>query len=363
VVTIKPDTPFEHIGGISQAKAAIRGFTIALTEPDLYRKWGISPPRGILLYGPRGTGKTMLARALATSAGAIFYHLKLMNLTSKFGPNTGELLQEIINIAKTEGKAVVYLDEANALSLEHLLPPAQARESSARLVAALCEKLDGLDESARMLVVASTNRTDSVDRSLVEPGRLDRLVEAVLPDGAAQQEILQLVRERAEAKAGRPLFDEIDYRSLLPPMGGMSGAEISEVFRRALEQKVQAAGEGQGRRAGHHPGSPPAARRLSADPGGRGEDPLRPVPLIGGPSPSMPSHTSIRVRYKDTDTMSVVYYGNYLTYFEVARVEYLRERGLPMSEVNRRVHMPVVEACVHYDRPRSSTTSSTSPRA
>jgi len=244
VVTIKPDTPFEHIGGISQAKAAIRGFTIALTEPDLYRKWGISPPRGILLYGPRGTGKTMLARALATSAGAIFYHLKLMNLTSKFGPNTGELLQEIINIAKTEGKAVVYLDEANALSLEHLLPPAQARESSARLVAALCEKLDGLDESARMLVVASTNRTDSVDRSLVEPGRLDRLVEAVLPDGAAQQEILQLVRERAEAKAGRPLFDEIDYRSLLPPMGGMSGAEISEVFRRALEQKVQAAGEG-----------------------------------------------------------------------------------------------------------------------
>ena len=65
----------------------------------------------------------------------------------------------------------------------------------------------------------------------------------------------------------------------------------------------------------------------------------------------MPSHTSIRVRYKDTDTMSVVYYGNYLTYFEVARVEYLRERGLPMSEVNRRVHMPVVEACVHYDRP------------
>lgn len=244
VVTIKPETPFEHIGGIPQAKAAVRGFTTALTEPDLYLKWGINPPRGILLYGPRGTGKTMLARALATSAGAIFYHLKMMNLTSKFGPNTGELLQEIINIAKTEGKAVVYLDEANALSLEHLLPPAQARESSARLVAALCEKLDGLDESARMLIVASTARTDSVDRALVEPGRLDRLVEVALPDGAAQQEILQLVRQRAEAKAGRPLFEAIDYRSLLPPMGGMSGAEISEVFRRALEQKVQAAGEG-----------------------------------------------------------------------------------------------------------------------
>lgn len=65
----------------------------------------------------------------------------------------------------------------------------------------------------------------------------------------------------------------------------------------------------------------------------------------------MPSLTHIRVRYKDTDTMSVVYYGNYLTYFEVARVEYLRQRGLPMSEVNRRIHMPVAEACVQYVRP------------
>jgi acyl-CoA thioester hydrolase len=65
----------------------------------------------------------------------------------------------------------------------------------------------------------------------------------------------------------------------------------------------------------------------------------------------MPSITQIRVRYKDTDTMSVVYYGNYLTYFEVARVEYLRERGLPMSEVDRRIHMPVVEAHVRYVKP------------
>src|SRR5215475_8274589 len=244
VVTIRPETSFEDVGGIAPAKAAVRGFTTALTNPDLYRKWGISPPKGILLYGPRGTGKTMLARALATSAVAIFFHLKLMNLTSKFGPNTGELLQEILNIAKQEGKAVVFLDEANALSLEHLLPPAQAREASARLVATLCERLDGLDAFSRMVVIGSTSRTDSVDSSLVAPGRLDRLVEVTLPDGAAQQEILDLARKRAETAAGRKLFAEIDYRSVLPPMGGMSGAEISEITRRALEQKVHAAGQG-----------------------------------------------------------------------------------------------------------------------
>ncbi len=244
VVIIRPETSFENIGGVPHAKAAVRGFATALTDPELYRKWGITPPKGVLLYGPPGTGKTMLARALATVAGAIFYHLKLMNLTSKFGPNTGELLQEILGIAKGEGKAVVFLDEANALSLEHLLPPAQAREASARLVAALCEKMDSLDDFSPMIIVASTNRTDSVDPTLVAPGRLDRLVEITLPDGPAQQEILELARRRAENAAGRPLFDRLDFRSLLPPMGGMSGAEISEVLRRSLEQKVYAAGEG-----------------------------------------------------------------------------------------------------------------------
>lgn len=73
--------------------------------------------------------------------------------------------------------------------------------------------------------------------------------------------------------------------------------------------------------------------------------------MLPAPDRSMPSVTQIRVRYKDTDTMSVVYYGNYLTYFEVGRVEYLRQRGLPMSQVNERIHMPVVEAYVKYMKP------------
>jgi ATP-dependent 26S proteasome regulatory subunit len=245
-VKIRPETTFEQIGGLAQAKATIRGFATAITDPELYRKWGITPPKGMLLYGPPGNGKSMLARALATDAGAIFYHLKLMNLTIKFGANTGELLQEILGIARTEGKAVMFLDEANALSLEHLLPPPQAREASARLVAALCEKLDGLESaSPRLLVVASTNRTDLVDPSLVAPGRLDRVVEVAPPDGPAQQEILELVKSRAERAAGRPLFAALDYRSLLPPMGGMSGAELSELLRRGLEEKVHAAHHGQ----------------------------------------------------------------------------------------------------------------------
>jgi len=243
-VKVRPDTSFDQIGGLSEAKEIVRGFVTALTDPELYKRWGITPPKGMLIYGPPGTGKSMLARALATEAGAVFFHLKLMNLTSKFGPNTGEVIQEILGVAKEQGKSVVFLDEADTLSLEHLLPAGQAREASARLGATLCEKLDGLEPFSRLVVVAATHRTDSVDPSLVRPGRLDRLVEVTLPDGPAQQQILSLARAKAEQAAGRRLVADLDYGSLLPPMGGMSGSEIAEVLRRALEQKIQAARQG-----------------------------------------------------------------------------------------------------------------------
>lgn len=242
---VRPDAPFEQVGGLRDAKTILRGFSVALTDPELYRQWGITPPKGVLLYGPPGTGKSLLAKALATTAEAIFYHLKCTNLTSKFGPNTGEILQEIVGVAVKEGRAVVFLDEADALSLEHLLPPPQAREASARLIATLAEKLDGIEDFSRVIVIAATNRTDAIEPSLVAPGRLDRFIEVSLPDSQAQQEILEIHRARTEAAAGRRLFAELEYGSLLPPMGGMSGAEIAEVVRRALESKVHRVGAGE----------------------------------------------------------------------------------------------------------------------
>src|SRR3989475_4113572 len=154
---IHPDVSFDEVGGLKAAKDLLRGFALALNSPESYERWGIMPPKGLLLYGPPGTGKSKLARALATAAGAIFYHVKLLNLTSKFGANTGDLLQEILRIAGGEGKAVLFLDEAEALSLEHILPPPAAREANARLGATLCARLDGMSESARILVIASTS--------------------------------------------------------------------------------------------------------------------------------------------------------------------------------------------------------------
>jgi ATP-dependent 26S proteasome regulatory subunit len=241
---IRPDVSFDEVGGLPQAKLALQGFATALSHPERYLEWGITPPKGILLYGPPGTGKTTLTRALAAAAGAIHYHLKLLNLTSKFGANTGEILQESLRIATGEKPGVLFLDEADALSLDHLLPPPQARESSARLVAALCEKLDAMDAATGgVLVVAATSRTDVIDPSLVAPGRLDHLVEVPLPDPAGQEEILGLQRAKLERKAGWALFGEIDHGKVLPLMGGLSGGDISDILRRALETKVHRTAE------------------------------------------------------------------------------------------------------------------------
>ena len=244
-VKLRPEMSFDQIGGLAEAKAIIRSFASALTNPELYRNWGITPPKGVLIYGPPGTGKSMLARALATETGAIFYHLKLLNLTSKFGPNTGELLQEILGVAKEQGKGVVFLDEADALSLEHLLPAsAGARGERAPGGGAL-----RADRRPRAILAAGRDRVDASNRL---HRRLPRAAESARPprrgDAAGRARAAgdpgPCAHARAETAAGRQLVADIDYRSVLPPMGGMSGAEIAEVLRRALEQKVHAAGQG-----------------------------------------------------------------------------------------------------------------------
>jgi cell division protease FtsH len=239
----EPKVTFADVAGCDEAVEELHEIKEFLQSPARFQAIGAKIPKGVLLYGPPGTGKSKLVRALATASRAIFYHVKLLNLTSKFGANTGELLQEILRIATSEGPAVLLLDEAEALSLEHLLPPPAAREASARLVAALCEKLDATP-AGRVLVVGATSRTDAIDAVLVAPGRLDHLVEVALPEPDAQREIMEIIKARTERNAGRTLFEPIDYRKLLPVMGGLSGADISEIIQRALEAKVHRAAEG-----------------------------------------------------------------------------------------------------------------------
>ena len=254
----RPGVTFSMIGGADAAKAAISGLSYALRMPELYRHWGISPPHGGLIYGPPGNGKTLLAKALATLSDALFYHLRLATLTSKVGPAAAEVVKEVFQLAGSEGKGVLYFEDAEALSFEHILPPERAREAAAPLLIGICELLDGLRAFPSLLVIASTSRPDGIGAHLIAPGRLDHLIEVPLPDGGALREIVQIQLKRAEALAERPLFEPVDVDAFASRLAGMSGGEVAEVMHRALEAKVHKAG------AGDEPGLVRTADLLSA---------------------------------------------------------------------------------------------------
>lgn len=231
----KPNITFTDIGGQKRAKLEIQGLSFALKNPELYRKWGTSPPKGILLYGPPGTGKTLMAKALAREADAKFYHVSVSDITSMWYGKSEKLMAAIFNLAKENGKTIIFFDEMDALAPQR----DYSHEATGRIVATLLENLDGIGSSSNVMVVGATNRLEAIEPALTRPGRFDRLVEVPLPDEAGRRQIFDIHMEKAQKIAGRNLFEALDYNALLKQTDQYSGADISEIVRRTLEEKVR----------------------------------------------------------------------------------------------------------------------------
>ena len=242
-ISMRPDVSFKDIGGLSHAKQEIAGLVYALKSPDLHKKWGTQPPNGVLLYGPPGTGKSLLAEALARESDAVFFHVRVTNVVTKWYAESWEVLQEVFKQVKESGRCILFLDEIDDLVFDRAAPE-ELRAASRRLVNSIGEQLDDIGRSGDILAVASTNRPDMVDPTLILPGRIDRLIEVPLPENEEKREILQIHTGRAEAIAGRKLFAELDYDAILARTVKMSGADIAEIVQGALEGKVQQEGGG-----------------------------------------------------------------------------------------------------------------------
>ena len=181
---------YEDIGGLKSHIEKIRELVeLPLKHPELFTKLGIEPPKGILLYGPPGTGKTLLARAIANETEASFFSISAPEIINKFYGESEKKLRELFENAQKESPAVIFIDEIDAI--------AQKREEvqgevEKRIVAQLLTLMDGLKKSNKLIVIAATNRPDSLDEALRRPGRFDRELEIGVPKEDDRLEILQI---------------------------------------------------------------------------------------------------------------------------------------------------------------------------
>lgn len=220
-----PKSTWDDVGGLEDVKQKLKEMVEwPLKNPESFQNIGIEPPRGILLYGPPGCGKTLLARAVANESGANFISIKGPQIYSKWVGESEKQIREIFRKAKQVAPTIIFFDEIDALA-----PRRGTRTGSnvtESVVSQMLSEMSGLEELKGVVVMAATNRPDMIDQALLRPGRFDRFVMIPPPDETARMKILQIHTKNMPIKG-------VDLKSLAKKMEGFSGADIAAVVREA----------------------------------------------------------------------------------------------------------------------------------
>ncbi|HET8681400.1 MAG TPA: AAA family ATPase [Micromonosporaceae bacterium] len=216
----------DDVGDLAEVKQTLTETVLwPLTYPDTFDRLGVQPPRGILLYGPPGCGKTYLVKAIAGTGRANVLSVKGAELLSKWVGESERGVRELFRRAREAAPTLVFLDEVDALA--PVRGQATDGGTTDRVVASLLTELDGVEVMRNVVVVAATNRPDLVDPALLRPGRLERLVYVPPPDGMARAEILAAVAR------GVPLAPDVDLAALAESLDGFSAADCAALVREA----------------------------------------------------------------------------------------------------------------------------------
>ncbi|MFQ5940692.1 MAG: CDC48 family AAA ATPase [Nitrososphaerales archaeon] len=227
----KPRVTYEEIGGLKEKIEKLREIAeLPLRHPEVFQRLGIEPHKGIMLYGPPGCGKTLIAKALANESEANFFSINGPEIMNKYYGETEARLREIFKEARENAPSIIFIDEIDAI--------APKREETfgdveKRVVAQLLALMDGLSERGNVIVIGATNRPESVDPALRRPGRFDRELEVGVPNIEGRTEVLQIHTR------GMPLADDINLKKLANELHGYTGADIKALCREAAMKAMK----------------------------------------------------------------------------------------------------------------------------
>ena len=222
---------YEEVGGLRQEVKAMREIVeLPLKHPELFARLGIEPHSGILLYGPPGCGKTLLAKVMASESEANMFPINGPEIMNKYYGETEAKLRDIFKEAKDNSPSIIFIDEIDAIAPKR---EEAYGEVEKRVVAQLLALRDGLNDRGNVIVLGATNRPDSVDPALRRPGRFDREFEISVPNEDGRLEILEIHTR------GMPISDDIDLKDLSSELHGYTGADIKSLCREAALKSIR----------------------------------------------------------------------------------------------------------------------------
>ncbi len=226
-----PRFTYDDLGGLKNEVQKIREMVeLPMRHPELFEKIGIEAPKGVLLYGPPGTGKTLLAKAVAGETNAHFTSLSGPEIMGKYYGESEERIREIFKQAEENAPSIIFIDEIDSIAPKR---EEVSGEVEKRIVSQLLTLMDGMKGRGKVVVIAATNRPDSIDPALRRPGRFDREIEIGIPDEEGRNEILSIHTR------GMPLDEKVDLKQIAKTSHGFVGADLEMLTKEAAMRSLR----------------------------------------------------------------------------------------------------------------------------